>query len=30
MPFTAVLLEAGITDETGFDQHDVRGLKDAL
>jgi hypothetical protein len=30
MPFTTMLLEAGITDETGFDQHDVSGLKDTL
>ena len=30
VPFATVLFEAGVTDETGFHQHDVRGLKDTL
>lgn len=30
IPFSAVLAKARVTDETGFNQHDVRWLKDAL
>lgn len=30
VPLAPMLLEAGVTDETGFHQHDMSGLKDAL
>lgn len=30
VPLAAMLPESGITDETGFGEHDVSGLKDAL
>lgn len=30
VPFAALLAKAGITDETGFHQHDVSGLKNSL
>jgi hypothetical protein len=30
VPFTAMLTKTGVTDETGFHQHNVRGLQNAL
>lgn len=30
MPFPSMLSKPRITDETGFQKHDVSGLKDAL
>lgn len=30
VPFPPLLLEPGITDETGFHEHDMRWLKDPL
>jgi len=30
VPFAAMLTKTGVTDETGFHEHDMRWLKDAL